>query len=88
MQPVAISGKSTERGNGGNTPKHGKEGVDGSSPIEGFVKFLLISCFVFWSGDAEEARSDDRGMLVRRCPKPPAPLLQPRPLRSACPRVW
>src|SRR5213082_3288995 len=24
---------------------HGKEGVIGSSPIEGFAKFLLISCF-------------------------------------------
>jgi hypothetical protein len=26
-------------------PKHGKEGVDGSSPSEGFPKFLLISSF-------------------------------------------
>jgi hypothetical protein len=24
---------------------HGKEGVIGSSPIEGFTNFLLISCF-------------------------------------------
>src|SRR5206468_7740967 len=46
LQPVAISGKSRERGRAENKPKplppaatscDGKEGVDGSSPSEGFA---------------------------------------------------
>jgi hypothetical protein len=58
LQPVAISGKSDRRGSRGNKRKtvavrcdwlpigaHGKEGVDGSSPSEGFRKFLVISSF-------------------------------------------
>jgi hypothetical protein len=38
----ATSGKHRQFG---RPPKHGKEGVDGSSPSEGFEKFLLISSF-------------------------------------------
>lgn len=34
----------------------GKEGVRGSSPREGFRKFLLISSFVVCGGDKGEAR--------------------------------
>jgi hypothetical protein len=46
---VAITGKSLSdeiRQIKPNPEKfHGKEGVDGSSPSEGFAKFLLISPF-------------------------------------------
>jgi hypothetical protein len=47
-QPVATGGKWDGRKNGSNRRKPlpgGKEGVDGSSPSEGFAKFLLISSF-------------------------------------------
>jgi hypothetical protein len=29
----------------GGNPRHGKEGVNGSSPLEGFTKLLLFSSF-------------------------------------------
>jgi hypothetical protein len=57
LQRVAISGKSPRPVNRGNKRnplppaatgclrRYGKEGVDGSSPSEGFAKFLLISPF-------------------------------------------
>src|SRR5579862_2622045 len=46
-QPVAT------HGNGFGA--HGKEGVDGSSPSEGFRKFLLISSFRCRQGRRERA---------------------------------
>src|SRR6266545_3996429 len=50
---MATGGKCRGPGNGLDKPKplppvatsYGKEGVDGSSPSEGFEKFLLISSF-------------------------------------------
>jgi hypothetical protein len=58
LQPVAISGKSPERGSAGKQAKsratgchqlratfHGKEGVDGSSPSEGSAKSVLSGGF-------------------------------------------
>jgi len=57
LQPVANSGKSTEHGNGGNTPKPlpwvatgclrrsmVRRGVDGSSPSEGSAKACTSGC--------------------------------------------
>ena len=44
----------------------GKEGVDGSSPSEGFAKFLLISSFCcpdwrpFWASTSTERPPHDR----------------------------
>jgi hypothetical protein len=65
MQPVAIGGESESRANGLNKPNplpliaascehnDGKEGVNGSSPLEGFRKFLLISSFRYRQGRRE-----------------------------------
>jgi hypothetical protein len=44
---------------------HGKEGVDGSSPSEGFAKSLQISSFVLCSGDADKERRQPYAAGVR-----------------------
>jgi hypothetical protein len=57
-QPVATHGN--------RFGAHGKEGVDGSSPSEGFAKFLLISSFCcpdwrpFWASTSTERPPHDR----------------------------
>ncbi len=42
---VATGGNRSQMLSLEKPPKHGKEGVDGSSPSEGSTKFLLISSF-------------------------------------------
>ena len=50
LQPVAVNGKPAERRSGENKPNplpsDGKEGVDGSSPSEGFDKIPAKGHFV------------------------------------------
>jgi hypothetical protein len=43
-QPMATCGK-WARAESGSEKRNGKEGVDGSSPSEGFAKFLQVSSF-------------------------------------------
>jgi hypothetical protein len=54
----ARSGQNRCRGlRAGAAEMHGKEGVGGSSPPEGFRKFLLISSFLAACGDCVDTGS-------------------------------